>query len=301
MKRHTVVSTVAAGLVFWCLHIAESYKPVILMHGVGDSASEMGTIASLLKEYHPGTVVTSLALYEGSPASWDHGLQTQVEGVAGAIRALVAADPKAYAEGYHLVCKSQGGLTCRCVIQFMADHRVDTFVSLAGPQDGVYGPDFFTSITKKIPLLADLTAKLMYLVAYNSLGQKISVGDIWRDPAQLQKYMSGNTFLPRYTDAATPAMRDNFLRIKKAVFCVGSGPAYDGGIEPWQSGVFGGKDANGNMLTMQEQPFYTADTFGLRTLDQSGSVNLTIVSNVKHHDWDVDVALIKAYVLPHCT
>ena len=55
-------------------------------------------------------------------------------GVKDAIRKLVAADPALYADGYHLVCKSQGALTCRCVIESMDDHKVDTFVSLAGPQ-----------------------------------------------------------------------------------------------------------------------------------------------------------------------
>ena len=37
-----------------------------------------------------------------------------------------------YANGYHMVCKSQGGLTCRVVIEEMNDHNVSTFISLAG-------------------------------------------------------------------------------------------------------------------------------------------------------------------------
>ena len=140
------------------------YKPVIMMHGVGDNHGEMATIARLLNETHPGTVATALPLYENSPASWDHSLQKQVDGVAAAIRKLVAGNPALYKDGYHMVCKSQGALTCRCVIESMDDHNVDTFVSLAGPQvafvgqartcfciyvffpapqDGVYGTAFF--------------------------------------------------------------------------------------------------------------------------------------------------------------
>ena len=60
------------------------------------------------------------------------------------------------------------------------------------------------------------------------------------------------------------------------MFCVGSGPAYDGGIEPWQSGVWGSEDASGAMVMMREQPFYTADLFGLKTLDDTGRLNLTV-------------------------
>ena len=84
---------------------AAAYKPVIMMHGVGSDAGEMAKIARLLNETHPGTVTTSLALYENSPAAWDHDLETQVAGVSAAIRKLVAADPALYADGWHMVCK----------------------------------------------------------------------------------------------------------------------------------------------------------------------------------------------------
>lgn len=283
------------------LAAVHAYKPVIMMHGVGSDANEMAMIARLLNESHPGTVATSLPLYENSPAAWDHDLDTQVAGVTDAIRKLVAADPALYADGYHMVCKSQGALTCRCVIEAMDDHNVDTFVSLAGPQAGVFGPDFFASFEKQIPLLQNITADAMWLVAYNWLGQHISVANIWRDPHHLDSYMSGNTFLPKYTDKATASMRTNFVRLQRAVFCVGSGKPYDGGIEPWQSGAWGSQDAGGTMVSMREQPYYGSDTFGLKTLDSTGRLNLTVVPGVSHGDWTGNEDIIRKYVLPHCT
>ena len=218
------------------LHTAHSYKPVIMMHGVGSGASEMQLIQTLLNSTHPGTIATSLPLYQGKPGSFDVDLNKQVEGVIAAIRKLVSDDPKAYANGYHLVCKSQGALTCRCVIESMNDHLVDTFVSLAGPQAGVFGTDFFKAL-KKYGLpnwLIKGGVNLLWLAAYNVLGQKISVANIWRDPHHLASYLKGNEFLPKFTSQATAAMKANFVRVNKTVFCVGSGPSYDGGIEPWQ-------------------------------------------------------------------
>lgn len=290
-------------LLFLALLTATAYKPVIMMHGVGSGASEMSTIARLLNTTHPGTIVTSLPLYQGQPGSWDVDLNTQVDGVIAAIRKLVAGDPTSYSDGYHLVCKSQGGLICRCVIEAMDDHQVDTFVSLAGPQEGVFGTAFFEGL-KKYGLpewLIKGGADLMYLVAYNFLGQKISVANIWRDPHHLSQYLSGNDFLPKYTSKATPAMKANFIRLKQAVFCVGSGKPYDGGIEPWQTGAWGSYNAAGDMVNMTAQSFYTDDTFGLKTLDTTGRLNLTVVEGVSHGDWTGDIAIIRKYVLPRCT
>ena len=280
-----------------------AFKPVIMMHGVGSSASEMATIQRLLLTRDNTTIVTSLPLFEGKPASWDHDLQTQIDGVTSYIRALVTKDPLSYQHGYHLVCKSQGALTCRMVIENMNDHNVDTFVSLAGPQQGVFGVAFFQSL-KKYGLpdwLIQGTADIMWRVAYNFLGQKISVANIWRDPHHLDEYEKHSIVLPTFTEKATSTMKTNFLRLRRAVFCVGSGSSYDGGIEPWQTGVWGSWNATGGMVNMTEQNFYLEDTFGLKTLDESGRLNLTIVKGARHGDWTGNEDIIEKYVLPHCT
>ena len=335
--RHTtfatmkeVIKLIAIAAIAVLSNVVEAFKPVIMMHGVGSGAGEMSTIRRLLNQTHPGTIATSLPLYENSPDAWDHDLQTQVGGVIDAIRKLIAANPEAYKDGYHLVCKSQGALICRCVIEEMDDHKVDTFVSLAGPQAGVYGTacefsaeivfcllsshailsDWLGLLTfrgivfdgLKIPFFERTTANLAYLIAYNWLGQKISVANMWRDPNHLDRYESGNVFLPKYTEHANTRMKENFERLKKAVFCVGSGPSYDGGIEPWQTGAWGQWDAGQKtMLNMTQQDFYINDTFGLRTLDESERLHTTIVPGASHSDWTGNEDLIKKWVLPHCT
>jgi len=98
-------------------------------------------------------------------------------------------------------------------------------------------------------------------------------------------------------------MKASFLQLKKAVFCVGSWPGngYDGGIEPWQSGVWGSLDEHGTMQNMTEQGFYVRDSFGLRTLDESGRLQLVIVPNATHADWTSDHQIIAQHVLPWLT
>jgi palmitoyl-protein thioesterase len=213
---------------------------------------------------------------------------------------MVAANQSLYGDGFHMVCKSQGGMICRCAIEAMANH-VDTFVSLAGPQAGVYGSAFFASFEHN-PLLENLTMNEVWRVAYTKPVQALlSVANLWRDPKHLPEYTQTNLFMQKYTHNATAAMKVNFGVLKKAVFCVGSGHPYDGGIEPWQTGVWGSQDTSGRMVPMVEQPYYLADTFGLRTLDSSGRLNITVVPNVTHEDWTGDADIIKEYVLPHLT
>ena len=55
------------------------------------------------------------------------------------IENTIAEDPGAFANGFNLVCHSQGGVICRALIEHWDGHNVSTFVSLAGPQMGVQG------------------------------------------------------------------------------------------------------------------------------------------------------------------
>ena len=52
-------------------------------------------------------------------------------------------------------------------------------------------------------------------------------------------------------------------------------------------------------LMMEQQPVYQDDVFGLRTLDESGRLNLTVVPGARHADWTGNEDLIRHWVLPH--
>ena len=140
--------------------------PVVMLHGVSSSHTEMDTIKKLAAAR--GIVATSLPIFEGKVDSLTP-LKHQVLGMASALRKLIAANESLYGRGYHFICKSQGGLICRCVIEEMDDHKVHTFVSLAGPQMGVWGSAFFRSI------------------GFPAWAQNLTADEVWRGiPAALQ-------------------------------------------------------------------------------------------------------------------
>ena len=82
----------------------------------------------------------------------------------------------------------------------------------------------------------------------------------------LKEFYEYDKFLPGFTENASQKMKTNFVKLKKAVFCVGSGSPYDGGIEPWQTAAWGFPDDTGAMISMHQQPVYTQDKFGLNAL-----------------------------------
>lgn len=93
-------------------------------------------VADLIEE-HPGTNAQALKVFEGTPTSWVQ-LNYQVEHIASTINDIVSASPDDFKDGYHLVCHSQGALICRCLTEYIDTHNIDTLVSMAGPQMGVY-------------------------------------------------------------------------------------------------------------------------------------------------------------------
>ena len=83
--------------------------------------------------------------YEGVPDSFTR-LDKQISGITETLLQIVSENEKIMSDGYNLVGHSQGALLGRCIIEYMSDHKVRHFVSLAGPQEGVYGWDFLMQV-----------------------------------------------------------------------------------------------------------------------------------------------------------
>merc|ERR1719285_1139273 len=107
-------------------------------------------------------------------------------------------------------------------------------------------------------------------------------------------------FLPKYNGVTNhedlPRYKENFLRVKKAVFLVGefnstdgnrNAPYSEGGIEPWHSGIFGYfvPGTNDTFQRMEERSIYQDDLFGLKTLDEEGRLHIRSVWNIGHDQW----------------
>jgi hypothetical protein len=127
------------------------------------------------------------------------------------------------------------------------DHGVLNFVSLAGPQMGVYGAGFFHNALP--PLLRDTTVQDAYLVAYENWAQALlSPANLWHDPFHAEAFALSSAFLPVYwglpaqgAESDVARRKRNYVQLKQAAYLVGNftNSTFDEGIDPWCSGVKG--------------------------------------------------------------
>ncbi|XP_022110848.1 lysosomal thioesterase PPT2-A-like isoform X2 [Acanthaster planci] len=182
--------------------------------------------------------------------------------------------------GVILLCYSQGGITCRGILETMPDHNVHTFIALSSPLMGQYGD---TSYIPMIPKLKEDVYKFCYLTTF---GQDISVCNYWNDPHHRSMYLQHNKYLPvvnnETANAKSKEWKANFLRLKQMVMI--GGPD-DGVITPWQSSHFGFYDTSEKVVEMKDQEVYKMDYFGLKTLDQRDALKTYVIPGVKHTNW----------------
>uniref|UniRef100_A0A673N440 palmitoyl-CoA hydrolase n=1 Tax=Sinocyclocheilus rhinocerous TaxID=307959 RepID=A0A673N440_9TELE len=265
-------------VVIWTIFLLSSvmgYKPVIIVHGILDGPRQFEILAKFINQSHPGTSVTTLALYDyiGSMKP----LWQQVDGFREAIRPIMESTD----DGVHLICFSQGGLICRGVLATLPTHNAHSLILLSSPLAGQYGDSsylkhFFPKFIKS----------RLYHFCYTTCGQRISICNYWNDPHQRERYLKSSIYLAplngEIEHANSTAWRDSFLRIQTLVLIGGQD---DGVITPWESSIFGFYDSNQTVVEMEKQDWYLRDAFGLKTLNSEGAVVKCVVPGVHHTSW----------------
>lgn len=130
---------------------AASPLPVIFFHGATGDKTNAAVIERNLTG--DGRAFVALDFCE-KLCSVKTSIDDQVQGAIKQIRTIVSADAR-FAAGYHFLAHSQGGSVARGVIEEMDDHKVHTFVSMAGDGNGIfYGPQASDQIPLQVLLQA---------------------------------------------------------------------------------------------------------------------------------------------------
>ncbi|GAB9471087.1 Lysosomal thioesterase ppt2 [Globisporangium polare] len=263
--RASLLLLVSSIVVLSVLQPVLAALPVIYFHGVlSNSAGGHNFAANLTAE---GRLFVPLSFCDD--ACTLQGLNTQVQLAIAQIRGIVSNDSR-FDDGYVFMAHSQGSPIARAVIEEMDDHKVTTFISMAGVANGVFhGPQpadqnavraFISGFASAVVPTSVFDASKFSIADLNGTFQ-YAIDVFARDHPEAQAYahfnharspvkvpwITTNTFLPVINNL-NPCLgnkkclsdqqrrRANFLKLKAAHFFASSS---DGIVTPWESSILG--------------------------------------------------------------
>jgi len=249
-----------------------SYRPVVLMHGIVAAASDMNELAGWLETSFPGIYVVSIEIGNGIEDSFLWPLDKQVEHFCRTIYNNTHLQ-----EGFNMLGFSQGSLITRAAVE-RCSLPVYNLITLSGLHQGVFG----------IPYLLKLPAQFRELItkyAYEkSIQDRISAANCWRDPTQLDRYISHCHFLPDINnehETRNETYRKNMLKLNAFVMTYSD---IDEVVTPRESGWFMGYvNQSLKIETWNTSRQFTEDLIGMRTLWEQGKLH-TFISHTRHQD-----------------
>eukprot|EP00475_Leptophrys_vorax_P031754 TRINITY_DN482_c0_g1_i1.p1 TRINITY_DN482_c0_g1~~TRINITY_DN482_c0_g1_i1.p1 ORF type:complete len:290 (-),score=81.46 TRINITY_DN482_c0_g1_i1:50-919(-) len=241
---------------------ADSYLPVVLMHGLGDAGTNSGmqSLAKSISTKYPGLYSTAVSVADGL-SSYFELMEAQLQDFVKVVRSDANL-----ANGFNLVGISQGGLLVRAYVERYNDPPVHNLISICGPQSGVGTcpegtPDFLCSFFASGPYTASL-----------------SFAGYWKDVTDEATYLKESPFLADINNERAQknqTYKDNMLKLNKYVLikALNDTVIYPGESE-WHGFWAWGDSTKSKIVEMRDTEAYSGDWIGLKTLDQQKKLDL---------------------------
>ncbi|GBE81325.1 alpha/beta-hydrolase [Sparassis crispa] len=254
-------------------------RPLVIWHGLGDSYASAGMLEfiSLIRDMHKGIYVHSVYLdkdlEQDQRAGWFGNVNEQVEKVSEQL-----ADVPELQGGFDAIGFSQGGQFVRAYVERYNSPLVHNLITFGSQHMGISD----IPLCRPLDIACQLARRAARGGVYTEWAQSNLVqAQYYRDPVQLERYLSSNHFLASINnevpDTANSTYSDNLLSLHKLVLVVFSA---DKTVVPKESSWFGSYAPQDDdlsektILPMRLQPLYVEDWIGLRTLDERGDVLL---------------------------
>jgi palmitoyl-protein thioesterase len=252
---------------------AQRFRPVVLAPGLfcGDEGG-IPSIAGWLHAEYPGIYIQNYTINHWASLLVD--LDQQVENLA----ALIQSDPN-LTDGFDMVAHSQGALVTRGYIQRYNNPPVHNWISLAGPNGGVFGvPDFNDWCPDDTcPWINDIFSELVEKgLTEPFLQDFVTFASYWKDPLHMSLFRNASAYLADINNERSvknSTYRRNNLALNSMTLVLAE---LDHIVVPKESEWFGffqdGSDSV--MQNLTQTPTYLGDWIGLKTLDQQGKLHL---------------------------
>jgi len=257
--RKTIVCLLAL------IAVCNAARPVVLIHGIGDSCSNDGmkSIASYFGE-KLGVYAECIESGDGA-SSWFSTMKKQEQTACAKLR----ANPNFAGKDIDIVGLSQGNLIARDLIQNCDfGGSVKRYISIAGPHMGVA-----TIPNCEKGIFCDAVNSMVKLGIYTSLVQsKIGPANYFKDAKSYKSYLSSCRYLPDLNNekaAKNATVKQRFSSLDKVMLVMFTD---DTVVTPKETSWFGFYDEKMKLRDMTELPFYQEDYIGLKSLDVSGKL-----------------------------
>merc|ERR1719400_1941042 len=251
----------------------EAPTPVVLWHGMGDSAAGMIGIANILTDNIPDVYVYRIMIGGNLLVDTESGFFRDTNRQVREVCEKIQSDPE-LAGGYNAIGFSQGGQLLRAVAQRCPQPPMKNLITFGAQHQGVFG---FPNCPGEMDPFCDIVRDLLNYGAYVDFVQNILVqAQYWHDPLHFDTYVEKSLFIAEINNekavknesyAINLASLENFVMVKHN---------QDSMVEPRESSHFefytpGQADV---ILPLRESPLYTEDRIGLKTLDEAGRLVL---------------------------
>jgi len=250
--------------------------PVVLWHGMGDSAAGMIGIQNIIQDNIPDVYVYRIMIGGNLIVDTESGFFRDTNRQVREVCEKIQSDPE-LAGGYNAIGFSQGGQFLRAVAQRCPSPPMKNLITFGAQHQGVFG---FPNCPGEMDPFCDIVRDLLNYGAYVDFVQNILVqAQYWHDPLHFETYVEKSLFIAEINNekavknesyAVNLASLENFVMVKHN---------QDSMVEPRESSHFefytpGQADV---LQPLRETPLYTEDRIGLKALDEAGRLHFLAV------------------------
>lgn len=237
--------------------------PVVILHGLESNSQKMLPFCDWLSDSF-SVKVFNIEIGNGEKTSLYTPLTNQLDELCETIYNINELE-----EGFNFIGMSQGGLLARGYVERCNLYPVKNLITLVTP----HGGEFIKTVNVNM---------------YTNLFQEhLSIAGYWRDPLNLENYLTKCSYLPILNNEIETALSlTQKEQIKSLVNFILIWSPNDTVLSPSESGKFSFLNQNLDVIRLEDTELYNKDLLGLKYLNDNSRLHVyeTNCSHVDHRN-----------------